>query len=109
MENGKLRMDNFRMEMPGFSQMLGCLTTIVTMVRSQEEFELRIESRKMKENVVKDKSFDFALRVVKLAKFLEARKGNLFCLGKCFVVGRRSARWSERPSTPRAKRISFTR
>jgi four helix bundle protein len=28
----------------------------------------------MKENVVKDKSFDFALRVVKLAKFLEDKK-----------------------------------
>jgi four helix bundle protein len=28
----------------------------------------------MKENVVKDKSFDFALRVVKLAKYLEGEK-----------------------------------
>ena len=28
----------------------------------------------MKENVVKDKSFDFALRVVKLSKFLEDKK-----------------------------------
>ena len=29
---------------------------------------------KMKENVVKDKSFAFALRVIKLAKFLESEK-----------------------------------
>lgn len=28
----------------------------------------------MKENAVRDKSFSFALRVVKLAKFLEAKK-----------------------------------
>ena len=28
----------------------------------------------MKENVVKDKSFDFALRVVKLSNFLEDKK-----------------------------------
>ena len=28
----------------------------------------------MKENIVKDKSFAFALRVIKLAKFLESEK-----------------------------------
>jgi four helix bundle protein len=42
----------------------------------------------MKENVVKDKSFDFALRVVKLAKFLEEQeKGICFVSGKCCAVG----------------------
>ena len=34
----------------------------------------------MKENIVKDKSFAFALRVVNLAKYLEGRKG--FVLSK---------------------------
>ena len=39
----------------------------------------------MKENVVKDKSFDFALRVVKLAKYLEGEK-------KEFVLSRQVLR-----------------
>jgi four helix bundle protein len=39
----------------------------------------------MKENVVKDKSFNFALRVVKLAKYLEGKK-------KEFVLSRQVIR-----------------
>ena len=39
----------------------------------------------MKENVVKDKSFAFALRVIKLAKFLESEK-------KEFVLSRQLLR-----------------
>ena len=36
--------------------------------------ECRIEKMHMRENPVRDKSFSFALRVVKLAKFLEGTK-----------------------------------
>ena len=41
----------------------------------------------MKENAVRDKSFAFALRVVKLAKFLEARKENLYCRSQVLRSG----------------------
>jgi four helix bundle protein len=45
--------------------------TILCVIRSW----LKIDSGlRMKENIVKDKSFAFALRVVKLAKYLESEK-----------------------------------
>ena len=42
----------------------------------------------MKENAVRDKSFAFALRVVKLAKFLESEKERVcLCPNKCLRSG----------------------
>jgi four helix bundle protein len=45
-------------------------------VSKQRDLELRIDNGKLKmtENPIRDKSFAFALRVVKLAKFLEGEK-----------------------------------
>jgi hypothetical protein len=63
----------------------------------------------MKENIVKDKSFAFALRVIKLAKFLEMRKGNLYYRVSFSGAERQLVHWCARQSTQKAKRILFTK
>ena len=63
----------------------------------------------MKENIVKDKSFAFALRVVHLAKYLESRKKEFVLSRQVFVAGRQLAHWYGRRNTRKAKPILFTK
>ena len=64
----------------------------------------------MKENIVKDKSFAFALRVVQLAKFLESREKGIYIVASSSpVAGRQLVHWCARQSTQKAKPILFTK
>ena len=63
----------------------------------------------MKENIVKDKSFAFALRVIKLAKFLESEKRQFVLSRQLLRSGTAVGAWYARQSTRKAKRILFTR
>lgn len=62
----------------------------------------------MKENVIKEKSFAFAHRVVKLAKYLKMKKGNSLCLVSFFGMGRLEAHWCGKQNMPKVRRISMS-
>ncbi len=63
----------------------------------------------MKENIVKDKSFAFALRVIKLAKFLESERRNLYYRVSFSGAERRLVHWCARQNTQKAKPTLFTK
>ena len=59
------------------------------------------------ENAIRDKSFAFALRVVKCFKYLQTEHKE-FILSKQFLrSGTAIAHWSGKPNKPRAKQTSF--
>lgn len=61
----------------------------------------------MKENVVKTKSFGFAVRIVKLYQFLTNEHREYVISKQVLRCGTAVERWSENPNIRKAQQISF--
>ena len=60
------------------------------------------------DNIIESKSFDFAIRIVNLYKYLTDGK-KIFFQSSCFAVEQASVQMLPKPSKHRANQISFRR
>ena len=74
-----------------------------------EKWKIKNGNWRMRENIIRDKSFAFALRVVKLARHLQSEKKEFVLWDSGMRSGTAIGAWYGKQSMQKAKQTLFTR